>query len=835
MSTAHLPAAIHVVGARVHNLDDLTVDIPLWSWVAITGLSGSGKSSLALDVLYGEGYQRLLGGLSTYTRRRISQAERPDVDRIDYLPATLALRQRPPIPGRRSTVGTMTEVYNVLRLMYSRLGSHLCPTGFRLPPALDAALRGRVDLPECGGEFELPGAESFAFDSFGACPRCGGLGTVEEIDDAALIPNPDLSIADGAVAPWKLPLRDFQPQIAEQLGVRIDVPYRELTAHEREIVLNGPAEKRHVVVTTKSGRAAELNGTYENARAAVRHSLANSSSQTTRERLSKFFTLHTCPACHGTRLRPEALTTLIGDHDIAATSALTLAELVPWARALADTLPADMHGLATRLTTEFVRAIEPLCTLGLGYLSLDRAGESLSTGERQRIQLTSTLQTRSTGMLYVLDEPSIGLHPANVEGLREVIRALVGNGNSVVMVDHEIDLLRAADHLIEMGPGAGRAGGRVIARGTAAELAADPNSITGPYLSGAAETHARRARPVRDTDPRLEITVGDFYTLHGVTARIPLERLTLVTGVSGSGKTSLILESLVPALDRVLRGRELPEHVAALDSAGLTRVVTVDSTPIGNNSRSTPATYSGAFDGLRALFAATPLARERHWGAGRFSYNVKGGQCPVCAGLGEVSLDVQYLPDMTITCPTCHGARYNAETLEARVDGLTIADVLALTVADAADRYASVARVGPPLQALREVGLGYLALGEPTPALSGGEAQRMRLAGGLRSDQTGVLYVFDEPTTGLHPGDVRTLVGVFERLLRAGATIVAIDHDLDLIGDADHVIDMGPGGGPEGGRIVATGTPRQIAETPGSPTGRYLRRHLFGGPTDPAP
>lgn len=823
MSTAHLPKAIRVVGARVHNLRNIDVDVPLWSWVAITGLSGSGKSSLAMNVLYAEGYQRFLDGLSTYTRRRIAQTERPDVDRIDYLPATLALKQRPPIPGRRSTVGTMTEVYNVLRLMVSRLGSHVCPNGFRLPPMLDVAMKGYVDLPECGGRFELPGAESFAFDSLGACPRCGGLGTVEEIDDAALIPDPDLSIAEGAVASWKLPLRDFQPQIAAQLGVRIDVPYRELTASEREIVLDGPPEKRFVVVTTKSGRAAELNGTYENARAAVRHSLENSASQTSRDRLSKFFTLHTCPECHGTRLRPEALTSLLDGRDIAVISALTLAELRSWAPGLPDRLPAELHDLAARLSAEFVRSLEPLLVLGLGYLTLDRAGESLSTGERQRIQLTATLQARSTGMLYVLDEPSIGLHPANVEGLRGVIRALVDNGNSVVMVDHDVELLRWADQLIEMGPGAGRAGGTVVAQGDVADLENDPNSVTGPYLSGRADPRARTALPVRESDPGLELTVGEWYTLHEVTARIPVARLTLITGVSGSGKTSLVLDSLVPALTAQLAGERLPRHVRALATGGIERVVTVDSTPIGNNSRSTPATYSGAFDGIRALFAATPEARQRHWSAGRFSYNVKGGQCPTCAGLGEVALDVQFLPDMVLTCPTCDGKRYNPETLEIRVDGLTIAEVLDLTVADAAERFAGTPRIGAPLQALREVGLGYLCLGEPTPSLSGGEAQRMRLAGGLRSSQRHTLYVFDEPTTGLHPEDVRTLLGVFDRLLRAGATIVAIDHDLDMIANADHVIDMGPGGGPEGGRVVATGTPRDIAAAPDSLTGRYLR------------
>ncbi|MEV0586819.1 excinuclease ABC subunit UvrA [Nonomuraea sp. NPDC050310] len=805
-----LPHAIKVIGARANNLRDLDVDVPLWSWVALTGLSGSGKSSLAMNVLYAEGYHRFLDGLATYTRRRISQAARPDVDRIDFLPAALALKQRPPAPGRRSTVGTMTEVLNVVRLIYSRLGSHVCPNGHRLPPSLAWSRAEETDCPVCGVHFKVPSAESFAFNSLGACPVCGGLGEIEEVDDEALVPDPSLSIDEGAVRSWRVGMRGLMPQVVAALGVRTDVPFERLSEHEREIVMNGPAVRRRIVPVTKTGRSAELNALYENARLAITNSL-ETAGETGRERLRKFLTVRTCPACHGTRLRPEALTSLVDGRTIAETSELTLGEL---RAALPGPLPAELAPLAARLTAELDQAVEPLVRLGLDYLTLDRAGGTLSTGERQRIQLTSTLQSRSTGMLYVLDEPSVGLHPANVDGLREVVRALVDNGNSVVMVDHDVALLRDADQLIEMGPGAGRAGGTVVVQGTAADLEADPASVTGPYLSGQAPVLVRQALPVDPDAPHVEVSVGELYTLRQVSARIPVGRLTLVTGVSGSGKTTLILDSLVPALT----GKH-PPQVTRLKRAGIRRVVEVDATPIGRNSRSTPATYSGAFDGIRDRFAATPQARERGWDAGRFSYNLRPGQCPTCEGLGEIALDVQYLPDMTLRCPACDGARYNPETLEITVDGLTIAEVLCLTVAEAVERFPS-----PSLQSLAEVGLGYLRLGEPTPTLSGGEAQRMRLAGGLNSRQAHTLYVFDEPTIGLHPRDVATLLGVLDRLLAAGATIVAIDHDLDLIANADHVIDMGPGGGPAGGRIVATGTPAQIAASAESLTGRYLRR-----------
>jgi excinuclease ABC subunit A len=818
------PEAILVRGARVNNLVDVSVDVPLGRFVALTGLSGSGKSSLAMDVLYAEGYHRFLDALSTYTRRRIGQSERPDVDRIDFLPATLALRQRPPVPGRRSTVGTMTEVLNVLRLMFSRLGSHVCPNGHRLPPSLETSMAEWRDCPVCRVHFLLPSAESFAFNTLGACTRCGGLGTTEEVDEHALVPDPGKTLDEGAVAPWRLAARSFMPQVAAALGVRTDVPFERLTPEEQDTVLHGPATRRKIIVTSKAGRSVEINALFENAQAAVENSLASSSSEKGRERLRRFITTNPCPVCHGTRLQAVALTSLLDGRDIAEASTLTLAELATWGTTLTGKLPHEMHDLSRRLTSELEDTIRPLLRLGLDYLTLDRPGATLSTGERQRIQLTSTLQTLSTGLLYVLDEPSIGLHPANVDGLRAVVRGLVDNGNSVVMVDHDVDLIRDADHLIEMGPGAGREGGTVVVQGTADDLANDPRSVTGPYLSGRAEITAREPRPVEPSGPHLELAVSDFYTLHDVTARIPVNRLTLITGVSGSGKTALILDSLVPALRAAESGETPPDHVRKLDRAGIRRVVEVDATPIGRNARSTPATYTGTFDGIRALFAASPQARERSWDAGRFSYNVKTGQCPHCEGLGQITLDVQYLPDMTLRCPVCDGTRYTPETQEVTVNGLSIADVLRLTVTDAAERFATHDRIAAPLRALDEVGLGYLRLGEPTPTLSGGEAQRMRLSSGLRRTQRNTLYVFDEPTTGLHPRDVRTLLEVLDRLLTAGATVIAIDHDLDMITNADHIIDMGPGGGPQGGRIIAEGTPADITATPHSLTGNHLAR-----------
>ena len=826
-----LPTVISVRGARHNNLKDVDVDVPLWRTVAVVGVSGSGKTSLAIGTLYAEGMQRFLESLSTYSRRRLSQAQRPDVDRIEHLPAALALRQRPPIPGPRSTVGTMSEVLNVLRLMMSRLGSHLCPNGHRVAPSM-ATLHEEIVCPVCGVHFEHPSAESFAFNSIGACPACQGLGVRSEVDESTLVPDQDKSIADGAVLPWNSGGRRLSMYAAGELGVRLDVPYRSLTEHERDIVLHGEPVKQQVTLRSgqngRQGRTVQLSVNYDNAVAAVERSL-RSNNERTRHQVQRFLITRVCSVCHGTRLRPEALASQLGGRNLAEISALTLGELRDFAAALPAGLPAELTRLTTGLLTELNGRLTPLLDVGLTYLTLDRAGASLSTGERQRIELTSTVRASTTGMLYVLDEPSVGLHPSNVVGLRKTLTALAGNGNSVVVVEHEREIIRSADWVIELGPAAGTGGGTVIAQGTPGQLETDPHSVIGPFLAGAVAVtrdHPEQPASVR----QIVLEVGDLYNLHDVTVAFPVGQLTALAGPSGAGKTALILDSLIPAARARLAGSALPGHVRTLDLADIRQIVQVDASPIGQNARSTPATYSGAFDQIRTLFAETPYARRRRWKPGHFSFNTREGQCPTCRGLGHIDLDVQYLPDISVQCPTCHGARFNDATLAVTFDGLTIADVLGLTIDDALERFAGQAPVAAALRPVSEVGLGYLRLGEPTPSLSGGESQRLRIASRLRSSQRGALYVFDEPSTGLHPLDVATLVGVFDRLLAAGATIVVIDHDLDLLAAADHLIDMGPVGGPDGGRILAAGTPQQVARDPDSVTGPWLAEHL--GPPD---
>ena len=820
-----LPAVISVRGARHNNLRDIDVDVPLWRTVAVVGVSGSGKTSLAMGTLYAEGLHRFLEGLSTYSRRRLTQAQRPDVDRIEHLPPALALRQRPPIPGPRSTVGTMSEVLNVLRLTMSRLGSHLCPNGHMVGPSI-AAFSEEITCPVCGARFVHPSAESFAFNSYGACPACQGLGVRSEVDVATLVPDQDKTIAEGAVLPWNSGGRRLSMYAAGELGVRLDVPYRSLTDHERDIVLHGEPVKRQVTLSSgRNARSVTLSVNYDNAVTAVERSL-RSDNERTRRLVQRFVVTRVCSVCHGTRLRPEALTSQLGGRNLAEISALSLGELQGFMAGLATGLPAELSRVTTGLLAELDGRLTPLLDVGLAYLTLDRAGASLSTGERQRIELTSTVRASTTGMLYVLDEPSVGLHPSNVQGLLKTITALAGNGNSVVVVEHEREIIRSADWIIELGPAAGAKGGTVIAQGPPGELERDPLSIMGPFLAGAAAV--TRDRPPAHPGPGGQITleIADLYNLHDVTAAFPLQRLTALAGPSGAGKTALILDSLIPAAQALLTGSPLPGHVRRLDLGGIRQVVQVDASPIGQNARSTPATYSGTFDEIRRLFADSPYARRRRWKPGHFSFNTREGQCPTCRGLGHVDLDVQYLPDITEECPTCHGARFNDATLGVRVDGLTIADVLALSVDEALERFAGQVPVAAALRPVSEVGLGYLRLGEPTPSLSGGESQRLRIASRLRSSQRGVLYVFDEPSTGLHPLDVATLVGVFDRLLAAGATIIVIDHDLDLLAAADYLIDMGPGGGPDGGHILAAGTPADVARTPGSATGPWLAEHL---------
>jgi excinuclease ABC subunit A len=828
---ATLPTVIGVRGARHNNLRDVDVDVPLWRTVAVVGVSGSGKTSLAMGTLYAEGLQRFLEGLSTYSRRRLTQAQRPDVDRIDHLPPALALRQRPPIPGPRSTVGTMSEVLNVLRLMVSRLGSHLCPNGHRVEPSI-ATLTEEITCPVCGARFEHPSAESFAFNSYGACPACHGLGVRSEVDVATLVPDPGKTIEEGAVLPWNSGGRRLSMYAAGEQGVRLDVPYRSLTDREREIVLHGEPVQRQVTLHSgRSGRTVQLSVNYDNAVAAVERSL-RSDNERTRRLVQRFLITRVCSVCHGTRLRPEALTSQLGGRNIAEISALRLGELHGFTAGLPAGLPAELSRMTTGLLAELNGTLTPLLDVGLTYLTLDRSGASLSTGERQRIELTSTVRASTTGMLYVLDEPSVGLHPINVAGLRKTIAALAANGNSVVVVEHERELIRSADWVIELGPRAGANGGTVIAEGTPGDLETDPHSIMGPFLAGAPAVPP--GRPERAVPGgQIEIEIGDLYNLHNVAASFPLHRLTALAGPSGAGKTALVLDSLIPAARALLSGSARPGHVRRLELGDIRQVVQIDASPIGQNTRSTPATYCGAFDHIRRLFADSAYAKRRHWKPGHFSFNTREGQCPTCLGLGHIDLDVQYLPDIAVKCPTCHGARFNDATLAVRVDGLTIADVLGLSVDDALERFAGRPQVAAALRPVSEVGLGYLRLGEPTPSLSGGESQRLRIASRLRSSQRGALYVFDEPSTGLHPLDVATLAGVFDRLLDAGATIIVIDHDLDLLAAADHLIDMGPGGGPDGGHILAAGTPEDVARAPGSATGPWLAEHLSPGARQP--
>jgi excinuclease ABC subunit A len=821
---ATLPGAIAVRGGRHNNLRNVDVDVPLWRTVAVVGVSGSGKTSLAIGTLYAEGMQRYLSGLSTYSRRRLTQAQRPDVDRIDHLPPALALRQRPPIPGPRSTVGTMSEVLNVLRLMMSRLGSHVCPNGHRIDPSIAMFAEENV-CPVCGARFEHPSAESFAFNSYGACPACQGLGVRSEVDEATLVTDPGKTIEGGAVLPWNSGGRRLSMYAAGELGVRLDVPYKSLTERERDIVLHGaPVLQQVTLHSGRNERTVQLSVNYDNAVAAVERSL-HSDNERTRRLVQRFVITRICSVCHGTRLRPEALASRLGGRNIAEISMLSLTELRLFAASLPDGLPAELSRVTTGLLAELNSTLTPLLDVGLSYLTLDRAGASLSTGERQRIELTSTVRASTTGMLYVLDEPSVGLHPSNVTGLRKMISALAGNGNSVIVVEHERELIQSADWVIELGPGAGAQGGYIIAAGTPGQLEADPRSIIGPFLAGA--PGVPRARPKREPDSaQITIEIADLYNLHNLTAAFPVNGLTAVAGPSGAGKTALVLDSLIPAAQARLAGSAAPSHVRRLDLPAIRQVVQIDASPIGQNARSTPATYSGAFDHIRRLFAASAYARRRRWKPGHFSFNTREGQCPTCRGLGHIDLDVQYLPDITVACPTCHGARFNDASLAVQVEGMTIADVLGLSVQDAVETFTDRAPIAAALRPVADVGLGYLKLGEPTPSLSGGESQRLKIASRLRSSQRGALYVFDEPSTGLHPLDVATLVSVFDRLLDAGATIIVIDHDLDLLAAADYLIDIGPGGGPEGGRILSAGTPGDVAHDAGSVTGPWLAEYL---------
>ena len=819
-------------GAKVHNLKNIDVDIPLGKIVGIAGVSGSGKSSLALGVLYAEGSRRYLEALSTYTRRRMTQASKASVEEVLYVPAALALHQRPGVPGIRSTFGTGTELLNSLRLMFSRLADHRCPNGHYLPPSLAVAAGKELICPVCGAQFYAPSAEELAFNSQGACQKCGGTGLVRTVDLNTLGPDDSLTIDEGAVAPWNSLMWSLMTDICREMGVRTDVPFRELTEQEKEIVFHGPAEKKHILYRPKksdSNDFAELDFTYFNAIYTVENALAKVKDEKGMKRVEKFLKEDICPECHGTRLSAAARTPKLRGITLDEACAMTLAELVDWVGGVPGSLPEEMHPMAQSICDAFQSTAKRLMDLGLGYLTLDRSASTLSTGERQRMQLARAVRNRTTGVLYVLDEPSIGLHPSNIVGLTGVMHDLVADGNSVILVDHDTQILKEADWIIEMGPEAGAKGGHVIAQGSVSTIEADPASQIGPFLSGAAESNLRACAEKEDlfANGRIHLSTNRVHTVKPLEVDIPKGQLTVVTGVSGSGKTTMVLESLIPALEAKISGSPLPAHIRTVDAAGIAHVKLIDATPIGINVRSTVATYAGVHDELRKLYARLPDAKALGCKAGDFSYNTGSLRCPGCDGTGVISLDVQFLPDVDIPCPDCRGSRYGkaAYTIKlANKNGASVSlpELMDMDVNTAIDFCKDMKSVSPKLGILQQLGLGYLTLGEETPGLSGGEAQRLKLASEIGKTQEDSVFVFDEPSIGLHPLDVQVLLGVFQALLDHGATVVVIEHDLDVIRNADYIIDMGPGGGEAGGRIVASGTPQEIKENPNSITGKYI-------------
>lgn len=817
-------------GAKVHNLKNVDVEIPLGKIVGIAGVSGSGKSSLALGILYAEGSRRYLEALSTYTRRRMTQASRACVDEILYVPAALALHQRPGVPGIRSTFGTGTELLNSLRLMYSRLASHRCPNGHYLAPSLAVAAGKELVCPECGTHFYAPSAEELAFNSQGACQKCGGTGIVRTVDLDTLVPDDSLTIDEGAVAPWNSLMWSLMTDICREMGVRTDVPFRDLTEREKEIVFHGPAEKKHIFYHNKnSNQAGELDFTYFNAVYTVENALAKVKDEKGMKRVEKFLKEELCPECHGTRLSAAARAPKLRDISLDEACTMTLEDLVDWVRGVPESLPEDMRPMAESICDAFQGTAKRLMDLGLGYLTLDRSASTLSTGERQRMQLARAVRNRTTGVLYVLDEPSIGLHPSNIVGLTGVMHDLVADGNSVILVDHDTQILKEADWIIEMGPEAGAKGGHIIAQGDIPSIEKDPASQIGPFLSGAARSRLRSCAEKESLfeNGTIHLSTNQIHTVKPLEVDIPKGRLTVVTGVSGSGKTTMVLESLIPALEAKIHGAALPAHIHAIDADGIAHIKLIDATPIGINVRSTVATYAGVHDELRKLYAKSPDAKALGYRAGDFSYNTGSLRCPGCDGTGVVSLDVQFLPDVDIPCPDCRGSRYDKAAYAVRLtnkDGASISlpELMDMDVNTALDFCKDMKGVGQKLGILRQLGLGYLTLGEETPGLSGGEAQRLKLASEIGKTQSDSVFVFDEPSIGLHPLDVQVLLGVFQALLDHGATVVVIEHDLDVIRNADYVIDMGPGGGEAGGRIIASGTPQEIRENKNSITGKYL-------------
>lgn len=819
-------------GAKVHNLKNIDIDIPLGKIVGIAGVSGSGKSSLALGVLYAEGSRRYLEALSTYTRRRMTQASRASVDEVLYVPAALALHQRPGVPGIRSTFGTGTELLSSLRLMYSRLACHCCPNGHYLEATLLVAAGKKLTCPECGEQFYAPSAEELAFNSQGACKTCGGTGSVRTVDLSTLVPDESLTIEQGAVAPWNSLMWSLMTDVCKEMGVRIDVPFRELTEREKNIVYHGPAEKKHILYHPKKSNSndfAELDFTYFNAVYTVENALSKVKDEKGMKRVEKFLKEDICPDCHGTRLSVAARAPKLLEISLDEACSMTLAQLVTWVQLIPPSLPEAMRPMAERICEAFTGTAKRLMDLGLGYLTLDRSAATLSTGERQRMQLARAVRNRTTGVLYVLDEPSIGLHPSNIVGLTGVMHDLVADGNSVILVDHDTQILQEADWLVEMGPQAGAGGGHVIAQGTIPEIEANPASQIGPFLAGKAAAKRKSCAQKQElfADGTIHLATAQIHTVKPLEIDIPKGRLTVVTGVSGSGKTTMVLESLVPALAAAIDGKALPEHIRAVNAEGIEHVKLIDATPIGINVRSTVATYAGIHDDLRKLYAKLPEAKAHEYKAGAFSYNTGSLRCPGCDGTGVVNLDVQFLPDVDIPCPDCRGSRYAKAAYDIRLtneagESASLPELMAMDVNTALEFCKNMKGISQKLKVLRQLGLGYLTLGEETPGLSGGEAQRLKLASEIGRTQHDSVFVFDEPSIGLHPLDVQVLLEVFQALLDNGATVIVIEHDLDVIRNADYIIDMGPGGGDAGGRIVACGTPAEIKANANSITGRFL-------------
>lgn len=829
------PESIKIRGGHVHNLKNIDVDIPLHKIVGIAGVSGSGKSSLALGILYAEGSRRYLESLSTYTRRRMTQAEKAQVDEVLYVPAALALRQRPGVPGIRSTFGTGTELLNSLRLMFSRLANHRCPNGHYAAPSLNVAAGQELVCPVCGEHFFAPSAEELAFNSQGACKKCDGTGIVRIVDESTLVPDENLTIDEGAVAPWQTLMWSLMKDIAREMGVRTDVPFKDLTPQERDIVFHGPAVKKHIVYQNKtSGAAGDMDFTYFNATYTVENALSKVKDEKGMKRVEKFLRQSICPDCGGTRLSDAARAPRLRGISLADACKMTLCELTEWVKSVPKSLPEEMQPMAQSICDSFQGAAKRLTDLGLSYLTLDRAASTLSTGERQRMQLARAVRNRTTGVLYVLDEPSIGLHPSNMEGLTGVMNDLIADGNSVILVDHDIHVLKNANRLIELGPGAGANGGTIIAQGSIEEIEQNPTSKIAGFLSGEKIIKVGNPVPAENTFDlgAIHLSTSNIHTVKPLEVEIPKGRMTAVTGVSGSGKTTMVLESLIPALESMIKGTKLPSHIKRLSAEGIKQVKLIDATPIGINVRSTVATYADVHDELRKIYARTADAKAKGYKAGDFSYNTGKLRCPVCDGTGTISLDIQFLPDVDIPCPECGGSRYSKDAELIRrypkhsENGYTLPELMDQSVDEALKACEDLPKVKKKLQVLHDLGLGYLTLGEETPSLSGGEAQRLKLASEMGKGQSDSVFVFDEPTIGLHPLDVETLLHVFKNLINSGATVIVIEHDLDVIRNADYVIDMGPGGGTEGGRIVAYGTPDEICSAKDSKTGYYLNRYI---------